>query len=321
MEIDVGFMKKGLRHHIFGFIVLTIIAGCSGNLDSGETSSKKLNVVATTTIIADVIENVSGEKVNITTLLPSGSDPHRFDPSPREARAISEAEIIFMNGAGLDNFVLDLVPNSESAPVVINLSDGLQLIRLDPDDDVHSEHEGSEGSDPHVWMDPENVAIWTSRIAEALAQVDPENAQVFEMNAAAYIAALSELNNQIQSEVDDIPSESRLLVTDHDSLAYFADKYGFTIVGFVVPGYSTLAQPSAQELARLIDQIKASEVPVIFVDPSFNASLAEAVAADAGVAVVAVYTASLSDTDGPASTYIDLMSSLTAAIRENLVDK
>ena len=235
---------------------------------------------------------------------------------------IAEADLVFMNGAGLDTFLLALVPSGENAPGVIDLSEGLPLLRLVEDDDHAGEDEDHAGEvDPHVWMDPENVIEWTNRIAEALSAADPENAAVYQSNAAAYVLELQSLDTWIADEFSKISIEDRLLVTDHDSLGYFAEKYSFTVVGFVVPGFSTLAQPSAQEMAGLIDTIRTAGVPVIFVDPSFNPSLSQAVADDAGVSVVGIYTGSLSPSDGPAGSYLDLMRFMAEAIRENLAGK
>lgn len=309
-------------HLAVGFLVLTVLLTACSNAET--VSEGKLSVVVTTTIIGDVVSEVAGEHAVVRSLLPPGSDPHRFDPSPSEARAIADADIIYINGVGLDAFVLDLLPSASDGPMVVDLSQNLELIGFATGEDDHedeADHDHDGGMDPHVWMDPANVMIWVGDIAEALSAVDPGHADEYSTRSAAYLFELETLDAYIRSEVEMIPEDRRLLVTDHDSLGYFAARYGFEIVGFVVPGFSTLAQPSAQEMAALIDTIRATGVPVIFVDPSFNPALADAVAKDAGVEVVGLYTGSLTDGDGPASTYLALMQSNVRAIRENLSSK
>lgn len=312
-----------MNRKIFWLCVLILMAACTGAPDRAGDADGKLSVVATTTIVGDVVSNVAGERVDLSILVPPGADPHRFDPSPAQARALADADLIFINGLGLDRFALDLIIENQLETVVVSVSDSVPVIELSAADEEAGEDEAGhededghahEGEDPHVWMDPNNVIIWVENIAAALAEADPEYAADYDANAAAYIHSLIELDTWIRSEVEQIPPAERLLVTDHDALGYFAATYNFTVVGFVVPGFSTLSQPSAQEMAGLIDEIRAQKVPVIFVDPSFNPALAESVAADAGVALATLYTGSLSPADGPAGTYLDLMRTNVRAI-------
>lgn len=303
----------------FIFILLAVLGACTGRVAGPDAEGAPIAVVATTTIIADVVSNVAGDATAVRALLPPGSDPHRFDPSPNEARAIADADLVFMNGAGLDRFVLELVPFGTVSPTVVDLSEEIDLIGLAADADHGSEeHDPDADMDPHVWTNPQNVMLWTVRIASVLSAADPENAATYRTNAEAYLAELRSLDAWIDEQVSAIPVDMRKLVTDHDSLGYFVAKYDFTVVGFVVPGFSTLAQPSAQDMAGLIDTIRLAGVPVIFVDPSFNPSLADAVAKDAGVNVVRIYTGSLSPAGEPESSYLGLMRAMVAAIRENL---
>lgn len=304
-------------------VSLLLLAACSPAVSEPGPADGSLAVVATTTLIADVVRVVGGDAVSLTILLPAGSDPHRFDPSPAEARAVADAQVVFMNGLGLEIYMEDLVLESGSTAEVVVVSDGIEPLGLadSGEEDAHAgeeDHSHEGGFDPHVWMDPNNVIIWTRNIAAALSEADPDRAALFEANAAAYIQELEELDLWIAAQVEPLTPDQRGLVVDHDSLSYFARRYGFTLVGFVVPGYSTLAQPSAQELAELIDQIRSFEVRAIFVDPSFSPALAESVAADAGVQIVTLYTASLTPEDGPAATYLDLMRTNTTAIVDAL---
>ena len=290
-----------------------LIAGCLGEPAGSSGQDGRLTVVATTTIVGDVVANVAGDLIELAVLLPSGADPHRFDPSPVEARMVAEADLVFINGAGLDAFVLNLVPEDYDPEALVSVSEGIELIHF-AEAEAEGETEHESDADPHVWMDPVNVIIWTENIATALVSADPAHAAEFQANATAYTERLQELDGWIQDQFSSLPLEDRLLVSDHDSLGYFAAAYDFTVVGFVIPGFSTLAQPSAQELAALVDAIEASSAQKIYVDPSFNASLAEAVASDTGVELVPVFTASLSEAGGPAETYIDLMQSFVMEI-------
>ena len=172
----------------------------------------------------------------------------------------------------------------------------------------------TSGGDPHVWTDPRLVSLWAERTAQALGELDPANAATYQANAAAYQQQLSELDAWIEAQVAQIPAGNRKLVTDHETFNYFADRYGFQTVGAVIPGFSTLAEPSAQELAALEDAIRSLGVKAIFVDSTVNPALAERVAQDTGTRLVRVYSGSLSEAGGEAGTYLDYMRFNTNAI-------
>jgi len=178
--------------------------------------------------------------------------------------------------------------------------------------------EGESGAgaalDPHVWLDPNNVIVWVDNIARALGQAAPSHARDYEANAAAYVAKLRTLDAWIQDQVAHIPPPERLLVTNHDAFGYLAQRYGFELVGSVLPGLSTLADPSAKNLATLIDAIKKLGVKALFVGTTVNPTLAQRLAEDTGVQLVTVYTSSLSAPGGPAASYLDFMRFDVAAI-------
>jgi ABC-type Zn uptake system ZnuABC Zn-binding protein ZnuA len=278
------------------FIAITLLAACSAQQSS---SSAKLNVVATNPILGDVVSNIGGDLINLTTLIPVDTDPHSFEPAPQDAARVSEADIVFLNGLNLDDFMQGLMSNAEGHGQVVTVSDGIQTIASD-------EAEFSSG-DPHVWMNPLNMKIWADNIAEGLAVADTANADVYRANADAYKVQLDELEAWAQDQIAQIPAEQRVLVTDHDALGYFLDHYGFQLVGAVIPSFNTGSEPSAGELADLEKAIRQYEVKAIFVGVSVNPALAEQVAADTGVQLIAVYTESLSSAAGPAATYLDMM--------------
>jgi manganese/iron transport system substrate-binding protein len=294
-------MSKTLRT-IGLMVAVSIIAGCAA-------AAARLDVVATTTIVADVVRAVAGENVELVTLLPLNADPHAYQPTPGDAVSLSEADVVFLSGANLEAELGDLLTNVRGTAV--DLSTRIALRRGAAFEEGSSPGEGGDhGSgefDPHVWFDPTNVMIWTSVIEETLSVLDPGNVTVYGSNAAAYRRSLAELDLWIWGQIGRLPYDRRLLVTDHLAFGYFAERYGFRQVGAVFPGLSTLAEPSARALAELVDTIKQVEAPAIFVGTTANPAIAETIAADTGIAVVSLYTGSLSDAAGPASSYIEFM--------------
>ncbi|MGQ9787231.1 MAG: metal ABC transporter substrate-binding protein, partial [Anaerolineae bacterium] len=190
-----------------------------------------------------------------------------------------------------------------------------ETAHLSPSEEETHHHEG----DPHFWLDPNNVIHYVENIRDGLSQVDPAGAALYAQNAAAYIEQLRALDRWIVEQVAQVPLEHRLLVTNHESFGYFADRYGFRIVGTILPGVSTGVSPSAQQLAQLIDLIRETGVPAIFLETGSNPQLAEQIARETGVQVVSgLYTHSPSPADGPAPTYLDMMRYNVRAIVEAL---
>jgi len=298
------FMGKFLFHWGVWLVGLAMaLSACSAPASGGQ--GDQLHVVATTTIVGDVVRNVGGDTIHLDVLLPPGSDPHSFDPTPQDVAKVANADLIFANGAGLEAFLAPLLKNAGSNAQVVYVSDGIQLIRFQSN--LPGEKSGSGGGDPHTWFDPQNVKVWVQNIEKALSAKDPGNAQTYAANAQRYTQQLDDLDSWIQTQVGQIPSGQRKLVTDHEAFTYFATHYGFQQVGAIVPGYSTLAQPSAKELAALEDAIRKLDVKAVFVGETVNPNLAERVAQDTGVKLVYLYTGALSDSSGPAGTYLDFM--------------
>lgn len=285
---------------IFLVISLLVVAcGSSAPVVSGDN----LKVVASTTIVGDVVAQVGGDMIDLTVLFPPSTDPHTFEPRPQDIAAISNAQVIFISGLGLEE-ALEPTLEANVSGTVVQVSDGINARALDGE--AGDEHEHKSG-DPHTWTDPNNVIIWTENIAAALAKADPTNAAAYQANADAYIASLRDLDAWIRSEVAQIPPERRKLVTDHYAFGYFADEYGFEQIGALVGSFSTNASPSAQEIATLEDTIRAQHVPAVFVGTTVNTSLAEQVAQDTGTKIVPVYTGSLTAPEGDAGTYLAFM--------------
>ena len=298
-------MRPGLTRIFFVMLILgLILSACGTSGQTGEPQPDKLMVLATTTIVADVVSHAGGPTVEVTALLPVGADPHSFQPTPQDVAKVARANVIFSNGAGLEAFLEPMIQNAGSQAQVVPVSQGIQLLQPQ---DVHEAAGESSAGDPHTWFDPNNVLVWTDHIQKKLSEVDPAHAQDYARSAQQYQQQLKELDHWISEQVAQVPPDQRVLVSDHVELTYFAKRYGFQELGAVVPGYSTLSEPSAQEVANLEDTIRKTGVKSIFVGKSVNPALEQRVAQDTGAKIVYLYTGSLSGPDGPAATYLDFM--------------
>jgi ABC-type Zn uptake system ZnuABC Zn-binding protein ZnuA len=243
-------------------------------------------------------------------LLPLGTDPHSFSPTPRDASIIADATVVFANGVGLEEFLKPLMNNIGGAAKVVEVSQGIKFRSLVEED----ARTNLPSDDPHTWMDPNNVVIWVDNIASMLSELDPANKPYYLENALTYDTKLKELDSWIRSEVILIPAQYRKLVTDHMVFGYFADRYGFLQVGAIIPGFSSLAEPSAQDIAQIEDTIHSLGVKAIFISVGVNANLAQRIADDTGTMLVFLYMHSLSDKGGVAGNYIDFIRYDVAAI-------
>ncbi|NLG29545.1 MAG: zinc ABC transporter substrate-binding protein [Chloroflexi bacterium] len=271
---------------------------------------ERLTAVATTSIVADIVRHVGGERVTVTSLLPIGADPHAFEPTPSDVARVSEADAVFANGAGLEGFLEQLLRNAGGAPVIY-VSEGLELRELEASD-AHARDEHAH--DPHTWTSPANALIFVDNIERALASLDPGHAPDYAVNARAYRTQLEELDRWIAAQVATIPADRRLLVTDHLVFGYYADRYGLEQVGAVIPGYSTGAAPSAKELAELQDTVRALGVKAVFAGATVNQDLARRVAADAGVTLATLYTGALGPAGSGADSYLGYLRANTETI-------
>lgn len=271
-----------------------------------------LNVVATTSIVGDIVMRVGGDLVNVTVLLPTGSDPHSYQPTPQDVVKISRATLIFANGAGLEEFLQNLIESAGASERLVNVSEGIELKDFGAHEDKEEQKNGTEvhsqeDGDPHTWVDPNNVIMWVENIQTKLEQIDPDNSATYRTNAERYITQLKELDAWIREQVKAVPTENRKLVTDHMVFGYFADRYGFEQIGAIIPGYSTLASPSAQDIAAIEDAIRGLGVRAVFVGKSINPTIAQRVAEDTGVKLVFLYHGSLSEAGEPADSYLNYM--------------
>jgi ABC-type Zn uptake system ZnuABC Zn-binding protein ZnuA len=292
------------RRVLLGAAAVIALAACSAQGGPRTSSTSTLHVLAVETFLADIAQNVAGDRLKVETLLPAGIDPHEFQPRPQDAIKIAQSQVLIVNGLGYGAWLTKALQDSGGATLTVTASDGI----------AHG-----EGVDPHAWMNPLNAVRYAENIRDGLSKVDPAGKDVYAGNAQTYAAKLRELDQWIKGQVAQIPPERRLLVTNHDALGYFAEAYGFRLIGAVIPSVTSEASPSAQQMAELIQTIKASGAPAIFVDISENQKLAEQLASESGTQVVAgLYVETLSAAGGPASTHIDMLRHDAALIVEAL---
>jgi ABC-type Zn uptake system ZnuABC Zn-binding protein ZnuA len=289
------------------FIVLGTACGgpapTEGDQDDGG-SGDLTNVVATTTILGDVVGEVGGELINLKVLLPQGVDPHAYQVTPRDVAALADADLIFINGLGLESFLEPVLDNIGEESKLINVSEGIEVIGASGSSGVA---ENAVEADPHVWFDPLRVLTWVDNIENALAKESPENNDGFHSKADMYRDELRKLDAWVADQIEQIPVRRRLIITDHDSFGYLVDRYGLELIGTVIPGYSTQAQPSAKELGALLEIIGQRGVAAVFVSDSANSTLAEQIARDSGIQLIPLSTGSLSAATGEAATYLEFM--------------
>lgn len=284
------------------------------------SSDSRPVIIASTTFLADIARNVAGDRLSVESLLPVGADPHSYQPTPQDAAKVAASKLLIVNGMDYEQFIESLLENAGGDHTVITASDGLEALHAEEqagEGQAGSGHE-HEAGDPHMWLDPNLVIRYVENIRDGLMAFDPEGEAFYRSNAEAYIAELQALDRWITEQVSQIAPEKRLLVTNHEALGYFAERYGFTVVGTVIESFSSGAASSAGQMADLIGQIKASGAPAIFLDASDNEALARQIAEESGVRVVTdLHLESLTD-GAPAGTYLDMMRHNVSRIVEAL---
>ena len=272
-------------------------------------------VLAVEGFLADVARNVAGDRVVVSSLIPEGVDPHSYEPTPRDVARVADCDILIVNGGGLEAFLDRLLSAAGGTRRVIEASAGLVGRVVTEGHGADEQHEG----DPHFWLDPNLVLSYVENMRQGLSQVDPDGAAVYAANASTYSARLSELDGWTRAQVELIPAGRRLLVTNHESLGYFAERYGFRIVGTLIPSVSTSASPSARQLAELVEAVKASGAPAVFLETGSSGQLADQLAREAEIRVITgLYTHSPGPPGSPADSYIGMMRANTSSIVEAL---
>jgi len=297
-----------------GIIAITAgLIACSD--DEKPAESGKLNVVTTLPLFADFVREIGGDRVEVNSLLPIGSDPHTWEPVPSDVQRVAEADIAFANGLDLEPAAINVIePNlGGSAPFVLLAPKaeeaGATVAKL-PEGFADEGGEGGapageeQGDDPHMWMDPANAALYAGIIRDALTQADSEGESSYDKNYDSYVSAIEDVKSYVLDKVDSIPETNRKLVTTHDAFGYFARAYDLSIVAFVAPSPGQEASPA--DIANLSRAMEDEGVPAVFVEPQIatEGEILQQAGEDAGVEVCTLYSDSLDDT---VSTYIELM--------------
>lgn len=343
---------------------------------STHAQNDRLSIVVTTTIIADVVQNVAGDAADVTSLMQAGQDPHTYQPNGNDIILLDDADLVFINGANYEEGLIGIIEEAANNNIV-EISACVEILAfgghdhdeegedhneemattdshfaeiceahhaelegmMDADehedegeDEEHAEHslgslyalecgEGHEhdkdedeehhheegGCDPHTWGDIHNAMLWTLLARDTLSEFDPANAEIYAANAATYLEALHELDDELKELVATIPVENRLLITNHDSFSYLAHSYDFQVIGTVIPASTTAAEPSAADVVALIEIIEDSGVSAIFTENVVSDDVAQQIAEETGASVYQLYSETLTDENGDAPTYIDFM--------------
>lgn len=273
-------------------VLLLTVAGLSGA--PHPSSAKTLDVVASFTVLADIVQQVGGDHVRVRSLVPPNGDPHEFEPSPDDAKRLKGAAITFISGDGLETWFERLAKAAGYDRKPIVASDGIKTLTMKED--------GKTTTDPHVWNSAANVIVWVGNIERALTEIGPEDAADFRANAARYVKELNDLGAYAHERIGAVPKARRKVLTSHDAFGYFGKEYGVT---FLSPlGVSTETEASAADVAKLINQIKREGVKVYFFENSNDPRLVRQIAAATGAEPGGeLYVESLSRPDGPAPTY------------------
>lgn len=276
-------------------IVLSVVACGDDGVSDGRPS-----VVATHSLLGDLATNVFGDEVEVEVLMPAGTDPHGFEPSATQVAMLSEADLVVANGLGFEAGLVDALDAAATDGVVV-LELGAELDPLPLED--------ADGEDPHWFTDPLRMARAAALVAEAAADIDGLDPAVVTEQAAGHAAAIEAADAEIAADLETVPADQRQLVTNHEVFGYFADRYGFDVVGTVIPSGTTLAEPSSAELADLVELIEDTGVAAVFADTSSSTDLAEVLAQETGeaIAVVELFSESLGEAGSGAETYLDLI--------------
>jgi zinc/manganese transport system substrate-binding protein len=271
------------------------------------SAQEKLKVVATFSILADLVQNVGGDRVAIATLVGPNSDAHVYSPSPADARTLAGARVAVVNGLGFEGWLDRLVKASATKAAMVVASNGVKTRGIKGGHSHGHRHgHGRADVDPHAWQSIANAKVYVANIRDALVKADAAGKAVYEANAAAYLAKLDALEKEIAAAVAAIPADRRKIITNHDAFGYFAAAYG---ISFVSPqGVGTDAEPSARDVARIIAQIKKQKIPAVFLENVSDSRLLRRISEETGARIGGtLYSDALTDAKGDAPTYIDMM--------------
>ena len=302
-------MRRFVQMLILFLVCGLLGAACGDDADTG--AAGRPTVVVSTNILGDVVTRLVGDAAEVVIIMPVGADPHDFQASARQVDTIRTANVLIVNGAGFEEGLLDVFDGAESDGVAtfaaISAVPSIEFGVHDHEDaDDHDDADDHEGVDPHFFTDPARMALAADAIADFL--IENVDGLDVEAGAAAYVAELDSLDAEVEALLEAIPADDRILVTNHEVFGYFADRYGFEIVGTVIPGGATTDGASAGALAALAETIEHEGVDAIFADLSSSNELVETLAAEVGdIEVVELFTESLGDADSDGATYVAMI--------------
>jgi len=283
--------------HRRSFLSVVLIAPLLLVPVAAHAADGKLKVVASFSVLGDIVKNVGGDRVAVTTLVGPDGDAHVFEPTPADARAVTAADVVFVNGLGLEGWMERLIESSGYKGPVAVASDGVKSRTMDED--------GATVTDPHAWQDLSNGRIYVANVAAALAAADPQGADIYRAAASTYSAEMAAKDVWVRTELKDVPSGQRRIITSHDAFGYFGAAYGVTFLAPV--GVSTEAAPSAAGIAKLINQMKAEGIKVVFFENMTSPKLVETLASESGARVGGtLFSDALSPPGGPADSYLEM---------------
>ncbi|KQP50437.1 metal ABC transporter substrate-binding protein [Methylobacterium sp. Leaf108] len=294
-------------------VFLTVLlSGLGSALTLGSATSQEatpIRAVATFSILGDLVRQVGGDRVVVSTLVGPDADAHGYNPAPGDARTLLEAQIVFVNGIGFEGWIDRLIKASGSKAPVITASTGVATIA---DQDHGHDHGKDHPVDPHAWQSIPNAKRYVANIRDGLARVDPAHAAAYAANAAAYLARLDALDARARAAIAAIPADQRRVITTHDAFGYFGAAYGLR---FIAPqGVSSDSEASPRDVARIIRQIRKDKIPAVFLENIADPRLMQQIAKESGARIGGkVYSDALSKPDGPAASYIDMMTNNLAA--------
>jgi ABC-type Zn uptake system ZnuABC Zn-binding protein ZnuA len=296
------------RNYIF--LILFILISPAVFSAGSQEGSDSFKLITTTSIIDDVVRQIVGESAEIHNLMTKGSDPHSYEPTPRDMAKVERADIVFTNGLGLEESLIAVLETVHKGEIV-EVSQTIALMGTPEHEEDQSAHE-HEGSDPHSWMSPLNVLRWVDVIEAALAEADPLNSSVYKSNADVYRTELNNLDRWMRTELEVLPVSKRILVTDHNVFSYFARDYHFDVIGTIIPGFSSSAEPSAGDISRLISILEKEQVQAVFIGESAGEGtrkLAETLGEESAhpISVHQVLTGSLREDGEEGDSYISFM--------------
>ena len=326
-----------------GALLLSVILIACGTGTTDEATSDKINVLVTTPMLGDFVNEIGGENINLTILMPAEADPHTYDPSPQDASKIADADVVFYVGLKYEpSALIKLIENtSNEAAVLVEVGEEINPIEFseeghkghdDHDDedghddeeghDDHDDEDGHEGhghgsEDPHFWFDPLRVAIAAELMINQLTELDPSNSEAYKTAGEAYISELNELDSTISALIETVPSKNRKLITTHESLGYLEARYGVEVLTTIIPSLTSADEISPAQLVDVLDVIDDNDVKVIFIESEAPSVYAETIAAEANIRTV---TGLWVETLRENQSYSDWLTENVELIVENLVD-